>query len=373
MTKNVVVTGSRGFIGSNLVHSLRHNSDIRVLEVHKESSEEEIHSALENCDVVVHLAGVNRPETEQDFQRQNVDFTAFLLSKLEKLGPKNFIFASSRQADSDTPYGESKRNAERLIAAYAATTGCRTRILRLPNVFGKWCKPNYNSVVSTFIFNIARGLDITVTDEDRILDLLYIDDLVENLVEEIRGGMERFRTPTWPIYRISVSDLASTLQEIHSAREEGRVLDVGTGLLRALYATYLSQLPRESFSYQLFPNTDARGTFIEFVKTPTSGQFSYFISKPKVTRGAHFHHTKAEKFVVMSGQACFRFRNLLDGEIYETKIDATRPTVVESIPGWAHEITNTGSADLIVGVWSSEVFSHSHSDTLPEAVDCEKT
>jgi UDP-2-acetamido-2,6-beta-L-arabino-hexul-4-ose reductase len=242
-------------------------------------------------------------------------------------------------------------------------------VLRLPNVFGKWSRPHYNSVVATFIHTILRGKKPDVVEPERVLHLLYVDDLVESLITDIKGcsGFEFERD--MPIYRTTVQELCNLLLEIHTKRQVGEVLNVGSGLLRALYATYISALEPQSFTYPLSPKFDSRGSFVEVLKTPDAGQFSTFVARPGMTRGSHYHHSKVEKFLVVAGSARFRFRNLITHEYFETCVNAESPVVVESIPGWIHDVTNLGNKDLVVLVWANERFNVERPDTTPGSIE----
>lgn len=368
MTKSVLVTGAEGFLGRNLVEHLKRSASFSVLTTRRGESETDLVKKIDSCHAVVHLAGVNRPHNDVDFEVANVELTRHLLETLASRNPTPFFFASSVQAALDNPYGRSKLAAETLVREYGIRTGAGVRIARLPNVFGKWSRPNYNSVVATFAHNIARGLPIHVTEPERILELVYVDDLADAVLHDVAGDFSSFRLAIDPVYRISTADLAATLCDIHDARLSGRVLDVGSGIRRALYATYISFLEPTMFSYPLVPHSDDRGSFVEVLRTASSGQFSYFTAKVGATRGSHFHHTKVEKFVVTHGKARFGFRSLLDGSTHSIEVTSDRPTVVESVPGWVHDVTNTGDDELSVLVWSSEVFDHARPDTFAEMV-----
>jgi UDP-2-acetamido-2,6-beta-L-arabino-hexul-4-ose reductase len=368
MNKRVLITGSHGFIGRNLAVRLDSLPDFTVLKAHRTTSSEELSSLVRQCDVVVHLAGVNRPRENELFQHDNVDFTDHLLTTLTSENPVPVVFSSSIQAELDSHYGVSKRDAEALVHRYGSRTGQPVRILRLPNVFGKWCRPNYNSVVATFVHNVSRGLPLQVNDANRILDLAYIDDVVDLMILAIRGELSEDDPRPDSVHRISVGELAALVRSIHEARGTNSVLEVGTGLRRALYATYISALDPANFSYSLAPHIDPRGSFTEVLRTPSSGQMSFLTAVPGATRGSHFHHTKIEKFVVVSGQARFRFRCLLSGDNHEVGATAEKPMVVESIPGWVHDITNIGTTDLVVLIWANEVFDPAAPDTYPQEV-----
>lgn len=368
MSRKVLITGSQGFLGRNLVVHLAGASRFSVLELHRGTTTEEKADALRSCDVVVHLAGVNRPADESQFAVDNTEFTRTLLSDLADVNPVPVIFVSSSQATLENPYGMSKRQAEDLVRRYGVDTGQRIDILRLPNVFGKWCRPNYNSVVATFVHNVSRGIELSVHDSDRILDLVYVDDVVELLQRIIDGEIAGDDLRPCNIHRVSVGSLASTIKEMHASRKRGEVMDVGHGLLRAIYATYIAALAPTEFAYRLLPHKDVRGSFTEIVRTPSSGQVSFLTAVPGATRGSHFHHSKIEKFVVVAGEARFRFRCLMSGVKHEVNVSAAVPEVVESIPGWVHDITNTGQSELVVLIWANEVFDPSAPDTYQQEV-----
>ena len=295
---------------------------------------------------------------------RSVDLLSDILLRLEAKSPKPIVFTSSTQAGNGSPYGQSKLEAEARVRSFCARHGVQGRVLRLPNVFGKWSKPNYNSVVATFVHNASRELPMRIDDPFRAINLVYVDDVVATIKRDIR---ENFRAPNvevTPIYRTTVGALSAMVAKIHMSRQLNEVLEVGSGLMRALYATYVSALAPSNFKYPLLQNNDHRGTFVEFLRTPNAGQISFLTAKPGITRGSHVHHTKVEKFVVVQGIARFRFKNLLDGELHEIATDHRTPQVVESIPGWAHDITNTGSDDLVIIVWASESFDLDNPDTV---------
>ena len=368
MKKRIVVTGADGFLGRNLVEHLRFTQEVDVRKVNRDSTVQELSQSVRGCDVVIHLAGVNRPLEASEFEVVNVQFTKQLLETLENCGAPPVFFASSTQASIDNPYGRSKSQAERLVASYGDRNGVAVRIARLPNIFGKWSRPNYNSVIATFAYNIAHGLPIQIDNPDHVVELVYVDDLVETIIKDLLSG---FMNPSFnlhPVYRITIADVAKILHGFHQTRTTGQVSEVGTGIQRALYATYISFLEPNSFSYAINSHADDRGLFVEFVKTMQSGQISYLTAKPGVTRGSHYHHTKVEKFVVTHGRARFRYQSLQDGTSYHVDVSADFPTVVESVPGWIHDITNTGNDELSVLIWSNEVFDSSRSDTFGDVI-----
>lgn len=361
---NVVVTGANGFIGRNLRLRLSEIEGMETVAVKRETTPDQLRAALSEADAIIHLAGVNRPQDPAEFTIGNADQTAALV---EALGDRAVpvIYSSSTQAEAGNPYGASKRAAEDHLRAYATATGAPLAIYRLPNVFGKWARPNYNSAIATFCHNIARDLPITVNDPSAPLTLVYVDDVIEAFLgwlkapEVVDGFAE---VPV--VYRTTVGEVADQIRAFRSIRETHTAGPVGVGLTRALYATYVSALPVEDFAYPLVQHGDPRGVFVEMLKTEQSGQFSYFTAHPGITRGGHYHHTKTEKFLVLKGHARFRFRHMETGETYAVETEGGQPMVVETIPGWAHDITNVGDEEMIVMLWANEIFDRARPDTI---------
>ena len=366
MTMKLLITGADGFIGKNLQMAISERSEFEALPVTRASSQSYIADAVRQADAVIHLAGVNRPEHPSEFMTGNGDCAARLCERLLADGRAlPVIFASSIQAERDNPYGASKRAAEQHFADYSAASGASVALYRLPNVFGKWCRPYYNSAVATFCHNIAHGLPIQIHEADAEVSLIYVDDVIDGWLQslaDLAPGVT-FRD-AGPIYPVTVGELARQIEAFQEVRQTLVTERVGTGLLRALYATFMSYLPTDSFGYEIPSHADARGTFVEMLKTKDSGQVSYFTAHPGVTRGGHYHHTKTEKFLVVRGQALYRFRHMQTGESYERLSDGKRPEVVETIPGWTHDITNVGDEELIVMLWASEQFDRSRPDTI---------
>jgi len=269
------------------------------------------------------------------------------------------------QAVCDNPYGRSKLLAEDAVHALANKTGNPCVIFRLPGVFGKWCKPNYNSVAATFCYNIARDLPIWVSNPAANLQLVYVDDVITAFIAALEAPVLGLtQANVQPEYTITVGELATQIRAFRNYREALTIDRVGSGLIRALYATYVSYLPSEKFSYPAPKYADNRGIFVEMLKTPDSGQFSYFTAHPGVTRGGHYHHTKTEKFLVIKGEALFRFRHLLTNDLVELRTSGSTPQVVDTIPGWAHDITNVGNDEMVVMLWANENFDREHPDTF---------
>jgi UDP-2-acetamido-2,6-beta-L-arabino-hexul-4-ose reductase len=363
----VLITGADGFIGKNLRMRVGERGGDQALPITRGSSPSELAEAVQAADAVVHLAGINRPDDPADFMTGNSDYTARLCDQLLADGRAlPVIFASSIQAERDNAYGASKRAAERHLAGYATASGASVAIYRLANVFGKWCRPNYNSAVATFCHNVARGLPAQIHDPAAQVQLVYIDDVIDDwllALSDLAPGIA-FRE-AGPVYRLSVGELARQIEAFREVRHTLATERVGTGLIRSLYATYMSHLPPESFGYEIPSHGDQRGIFVEMLKTMDSGQFSYFTAHPGVTRGGHYHHSKTEKFLVIRGRALFRFRHMVMDETVERICDGTRPEVIDTIPGWTHDITNIGDDELIVMLWANERFDRDRPDTFP--------
>lgn len=366
----VLVTGANGFVGKNLCLRLKELGTVDVLQITRESTSSALHSALEQADLVFHLAGVNRPQDVSEFQTGNADLTQSLCDALINTGKKIPIaYTSSTQAGLDNPYGKSKLAAERVLTAYAEKCGAKVFIFRLPNIFGKWCRPNYNSAVATFCHNIARELPIKINDPAAELKLVYVDDVVGAFIRLIQstnlpGGLQQIS----PIYSTTVGSLATQIEAFKNSRNTLVTERVGSGFLRALYSTYVSYLPTGKFSYQIPKYADPRGEFVEMLKTQDSGQFSFFTAHPGVTRGGHYHHSKTEKFLVIRGKARFGFRNMISGEKYAILTEGAKPEIVETVPGWTHDITNIGEDEMIVMLWANEIFDRDYPDTIAEKV-----
>lgn len=365
----VLVTGSDGFIGKNLLVKLAENSiDYACFTQHQ--SIEDLPRLLENVDFVFHLAGVNRPRDPVEFTKQNYELTVELIAAIRIIKRAiPIVFTSSTQAVLDNAYGTTKKLAEEALIEFSNSNDSPIFIYRLPNVFGKWARPNYNSVVATFCNNISQNLPIQIDDPSKVITLLYIDDLLNSFLGILNQSSSGISWPAVkPVYSLSIGDLASRIQSFRDSRDTLITEEVGVGFKRALYATYLSYLKKEQFAYKLLGHEDGRGRFVEMLKTKDSGQFSFFTAYPGVTRGGHYHHTKSEKFLVLQGLARFRFRNLLTSEAYELSVDSMTPKVVETVPGWTHEITNIGDNDLIVMLWASEAFDKAKPDTIANKV-----
>ena len=370
----VLVTGANGFIGKNLVVRLRELRRFAVASFVRGDDVAALPQLLSQTDAVVHLAGENRPADPSAFVKVNTGLTVAICNAIAAQVASGgrrvpLVLASSTQAERDNPYGQSKLAAERAVQALSQDAGNPAAVFRLPGVCGKWCKPNYNSVVATFCHNIARGLPVQINDPSASLELVYVDDVVTGLIAAVdallfsnAAGVSQGVVA--PLYTTTLGELAEQIQAFGDCRTSLMSERVGTGLVRALYATYVSYLPNDRFAYEVQQHADPRGVFVEMLKTPDSGQFSYFTAHPGITRGGHYHHTKTEKFLVIKGTGLFRFRHLLTDERFELTTSGDKPQVVDTIPGWVHDITNTGQDELVVMLWANEVFDRFNPDTV---------
>jgi UDP-2-acetamido-2,6-beta-L-arabino-hexul-4-ose reductase len=376
----ILVTGARGFIGKNLVVRLQEASEYEIVPFARGDAVADLPRLLGGVDAVVHLAGVNRPANVAEFATGNTDLTRALCEAIAGARRRiPLVMTSSRHAaTADAPgtsdfhraYGRSKRDAEHVAEQLSEKSGTPVVIYRLPGVFGKWCRPNYNSVVATFCHNVANGLAIQVNDPAAPLQLVYVDDVVAAIIgalSSVPAGVTRAEVA--PEYTTTLGELAARIQGFRRSREDLVIDRVGTGLTRALYATYVSYLPPRDFAYDLTPRGDARGMFAELLKTGDSGQFSFFTAHPGVTRGGHYHHTKTEKFIVVKGKARFGFRHVLTGERHHIDTSGDAPQVVETVPGWAHDVTNVGDDEMVVMLWANEIFDRDKPDTIMAQVE----
>lgn len=362
----LLISGANGFLGKNLTVRLGELPGFEVTSFNRDDDPHTLQSKVDGVDAVVHLAGINRPNDIAEFTSGNADLTVRLCQAIRATGRQvPLVFASSIQAELANPYGLSKRAAEQAVEQMCLQTGNSGVIFRLPNVFGKWCKPNYNSAVATFCHNIANDLPVIISDPSTGLKLVYVDDVVSAFVRTLRqpapglhwGAVE-------PVYDICLGELVAQIEAFKNGRTSLVTERVGTGWMRALYATYVSYLPPAKFAYDLPQHGDERGVFVEMLKTADSGQFSFFTAHPGITRGGHYHHTKTEKFLVIKGSARFGFRHVITNETYEVLTTGDVSRVVETVPGWTHDITNIGNDEMVVMLWANEIFDREKPDTI---------
>lgn len=381
---NILVTGAKGFVGRNLISQLHNiqsgkaknyaiSANIKVFEYDIDSDPSELDIYCKNADFVFNLAGVNRPKNPSEFMEGNFGFASVLLNALKKHGNTcPVMISSSTQAALENPYGESKRAGENLLFEYAKETGAKVLVYRFPNVFGKWCRPNYNSVVATFCNNIANGFPIQVNDPAVVMKLVYVDDVVNELIAALTNDehQEGDYCTVPVVHTITLGEIADLLHSFKESRISLGVPDVGDAFVKKLYSTYLSYLPKDQFGYPLRMNVDNRGSFTEIIRTPDRGQFSVNISKPHITKGNHWHHTKNEKFVVVSGKGVIRFRDMneVESKVIEYFVSGDKIEVIDIPTGYTHNIENLGDTDMVTFMWCNECFNPQHPDTFFEEV-----
>ena len=377
MSINLLITGADGFIGKNLISYIKNNSKDIVLKTYtKKNNFKQLKEAIFWSEIIIHLAGENRSDNRENFYKNNIDLSKKIADLvIEKLNlTKKFtkiVFSSTIQVGGDSVYSISKRKAEEYFLNLKKIYKMPIHIIRIMNVFGKWCKPNYNSVVATFCYKLIHNQEINIIDGRKKLNLIYIDDLVKIILEIILDTKnQKYKisdnVDLSPTYDIEVQELATLLRQFHENRKLKKIDNLGKGFFKALYSTYISYLKPENFSYKLDINSDERGIFVEMLKSEESGQISFFTANPGVTRGGHFHNTKTEKFLVVSGKALFRFRNVLNGSSFSIETSSGSPEVVDTIPGWSHDITNIGDEVMIVLLWANELFDKNNPDTYPD-------
>jgi len=371
---SILVTGAAGFIGKNLIVELQNRGYQHILSYDVDTDPGLLESWCSQAEFVFHLAGVNRPENTDEFMAGNFGFTSTLLETLKRQGNTcPVMLSSSIQAALDNLYGRSKKAGEELLFSYGRETGAPVHIYRFPNVFGKWCRPNYNSAVATFCHNIAHDLPITVNDPSVTMQLVYIDDVVEELIAALEGRGSQpdddgyYAVPV--VHTITLGKITDLLYGFKETRETLALPDMSDPFTKKLYSTYLSYLPEDAFSYPLVSHADERGSFTEFLKTVHHGQVSVNISRPGITKGNHWHHTKNEKFLVVSGRGVIRFRKVDAGtgsgceEIISCYVSSEKLEVVDIPPGYTHTIENLGEADMVTIMWVNECFDPEHPDT----------
>ncbi len=362
----ILVTGAKGFIGKNLIAELRNQGYDDILEYDIDTGHFLLDSYCRGAEFVFHLAGVNRPKEQDEFMEGNFGFTSTLLDTLkEHNNTCPVMISSSTQASLDNPYGRSKKAGEDLLFQYSKETGAKVLVYRFPNVFGKWCRPNYNSAVATFCHNIAHDLPIKMNDPSVVMNLVYIDDVVNELVNALNGQENRSgdfcEVPV--VHTITLGEIVDLIYSFKKSREERSVPDMSDAFTKKLYSTYLSYLPQNQFSYELKMNVDNRGSFTEFIKTPERGQVSVNISKPGMTKGNHWHHTKNEKFLVVSGRGVIRFRKIDSDKVIEYFVSGDKLEVVDIPTGYTHNIENLGETDMVTIMWANEQFDPDNPDT----------
>lgn len=367
----VLIIGAKGFIGRNLAAALKNEKEYEVLKFNRDTEKGLLNEYCKAADFVFHLAGVNRSLKQEELMEVDVGLTSSLLDSLKKhhnLCP--VVMVSSIQAALDNPYGRSKKAGEDLMINYGRESGAEVLIYRLPNVFGKWCKPNYNSIIATLCHNFARDLPITEDDPDLIMKLVYIDDVVEELIRTLKGkkkGTSYFcKVPE--AHFVKLGDIVSLLTFFKESRKSLRIPDLSEEFAKKLYATYVSYLPQDQFGYQLTMNSDTRGSFTEFLKTEGFGQVSVNRIKPGIVKGNHWHHTKCEKFLAVSGKGIVRFREVGSAHVIEYKVSGEELEVMDIPAGYTHNIENTGNSDLVVIMWANEEFDPNRPDTYFEEV-----
>lgn len=362
---NVAVTGANGFIGKNLISHLNTMNDVLVFPIIKETSVAELNEILIKVEFVFHLAGVNRPNDESEFVLGNVSYTEQLISILKEL-PRSpeIVFTSSTQAELMNDYGQSKKHAETILNDYAKLTKSNVYIYRLPNVFGKWSRPNYNSAVATFCHNVANDIPITIHDSNSIIHLSYIDDVVNALI----GSMKSRKLFQIDSYQKSVGEIASMIQQFKQLQIGDYLSTLNDTFTKQLYSTYATFLPIESLVTSVLTHNNERGSFTEFARNDHVGQFSINVSKPGIVKGNHWHKTKHEKFIVISGSAVIRLRHLFEEQVHEFHVNSSQFNVVDIPSGYVHHIENVGKNELITIMWANELFTDDYPDTYPMEV-----
>ncbi|MFP5114101.1 capsular polysaccharide biosynthesis protein CapF [Bacillaceae bacterium C204] len=363
---NILVTGAKGFVGKNLIAELRNKGYNDIFEFTRDSHPSLLDEYTKECDFVFHLAGVNRPEDENEFMEGNFGLTSQLLELLKKHGNMApVLITSSIQAEKDNPYGRSKKAGEDLLFNYYRETDVKVYVYRLPNLFGKWSRPNYNTVVATYCHNIARDMEIQVNNPGAELTLCYIDDVLEEFLRALEGNptIQDDYCVVPLTHRIKLGELATVIMSFKESRGNLSIPNMEDALTKKLYSTYLSFLPENKFSYDLKMNSDYRGSFTEFIRSPERGQVSINVSKPGITKGNHWHHTKNEKFLVVSGEGLIRFRKINSEEIIEYRVSGEKLQVVDIPTGYTHSIVNVGENDLVTVMWANECFDPDKPDT----------
>jgi len=369
--KTVLVTGSKGFIGINLIEALSRVKDVNLITFNKEDTIDTLQSHLEKADFIYHLAGVNRSERTEDFEAVNAGLTRTIIEILEKLGKKTpIVMSSSLQAELNNVYGLSKKKGEKMLVEHSQKTNSPIYIYRLPNVFGKWSKPNYNSVVATFCYNISHGLDIWISDKNKELELVYIDDVVKaftELFDKDANLNEQYYTIDHK-FKITLGQLAERIYQLRDIRKTLIIPDLCDELMKCLHATYLSYLETDDFAYNLELKADQRGSLVELLKSKQFGQI--FVSKThsSIVRGNHYHNSKIEKFVLIQGKAVIKLRHIFSDKVISYPVSDEEIKVVDIPPGYTHSIENAGDSEMIVLFWANEIFDPKNPDTYYKTV-----
>lgn len=365
------MTGASGFIGSHLIEALQRNGTPVRRHTHN-TGRDELADSLRESELIFHLAGVNRPQNEGEYATGNAELTRDLCNLLRDLGrTPTLVLSSSVQAVLDNAYGRSKRQAEEEVHRFAAETGAAAVIFRLKNAFGKWCRPNYNSVVATLCHNIARGLPVSISDPTREVSFVYIDDVIASFLSILHQQPQRGQceyVEVTPSYTISLGELVRTIYLFAGIRESLTLPDFADRFTRCLYATYVSYLEKPDFAYPLQVKQDNRGELAEFLKSEHFGQIFVSRTKPGAVRGNHYHHTKIEKFLVLEGDGVVRFRDIRNGAVLEYPVSGREFRVIDIPPGYTHCIENVGHDELVVLFWASEVFDPAKPDTYAAEV-----
>lgn len=382
--KKILVTGSNGFVGKNTVIALKETNKYEILTIDRSNTEDELKKAVLDADFIVHLAGINRPKEIKEFYEGNGKLTEKIVDFLKKENKNTpILMTSSIHAELDNDYGKSKKQSEDALVKYSDDYNAKVYIFRLPNLFGKWCKPNYNSAVSTFCYNIAHDLDVWVKDPQIELNLVYIDDVVASIIESIEKNtvsssedisansdvygnsikIDKYYYEVTTVYKRTLGNIVDSLKMFRNMKKSLLIPDLSDGFNKALYSTYLTYLEEDDFSYYLDKKEDNRGWLAELVKSEQFGQM--FVSKthPGITRGNHWHHTKTEKFIVIQGQAIIKFRKIDEDKVIEYIVDGEKPQVLDIPPGYTHSIENIGQDEVITLFWSNEMFNPEKPDT----------
>lgn len=369
--KNVLVTGSNGFIARNLIQRLKELNRYNIIEFSRHNTLDELSRAVEGAHIIYHLAGVNRPERIKDFEKDNAGLTQTITDCIKK-SDRNIpiVFSSSMQANSDNPYGRSKKKAEEILIDFAKSTGNELYIFRLPNIFGKWSRPNYNSVVATFCYNISHNLNIEISDESKEINLAYIDEVCEAFIDILKGNVNNsnYYCDLKRSYKVTLGELARKIYTIKDINETAIVPDLSDDFTRFIYATFLSYAHKEDLKYEVEMKTDSRGWLAELIKSKEMGQIFISKSYKGVVRGNHYHHTKVEKFCVICGKALIKLTNINTEEVLEYFVSGDKIEIIDIAPGYNHSIENLSEGEMTLLIWANEIFNSDRPDTYYEEV-----